>query len=189
MVKFLKTNIKIKPLEVVLFVLFIFYLVFQIKTPKFLSSYIDTTIGVVVILFFTLYLFLYTNPVLGILSVLVAYELIRRSGQVYNKELPNDLISPSSTYLTDFSRSLNKENTTAHNIISTPEKASLGNIGVERSQITHEYPVVTLMPKGENTLEEEVVSQMAPIGGSNASDYIVSEFKPISENTHDADRF
>jgi hypothetical protein len=45
------------------------------------------------------------------------------------------------------------------------------------------------MPTGEKTLEEDVVSQMAPIGGSSPSEYIVSEFKPISENTHDADRF
>lgn len=175
MVKFLKTDIKLKPLEVVLFVLFIFYLVFQIKTPKFLSQWLNNPIGVVVVLILALYVFLYTNPVLGILSIFVAYELIRRSGEIYNKELPNGLISPSSTYLTDFSRSLNKEDTNNINVVS--HGSSL------------DEPVNTIVPTNSINLEEEVIKQMAPIGGSSSLEYVVTQFKPISENTHNADHF
>jgi len=181
MVKFLKTDIKIKPLEVVLFVLFIFYLVFQIKTPKFLSPWLNNPIGVVVVLLFALYVFLYTNPVLGILSIFVAYELIRRSGEIYNKELPNDLISPSSTYLTDFSRSLNKEDTNNTNVVSHGSTQMVGS--------SLDTPVSTLVPTSSINLEEEVIRQMAPIGGSSSLEYVVTQFKPISENTHNADQF
>ena len=66
-------------LELILFALFVFYLVFQLDTPQLLVPYIDSAMGMVVIVGITLYLFLYTHPVLGVLSIFVAYEVLRRS--------------------------------------------------------------------------------------------------------------
>jgi len=70
---------KITTLEIVVFVLFVIYLVFQVQTPSFLMPYISSPLGIAVVLIITLCVFFYTNPVLGILSLFVAYELIRRS--------------------------------------------------------------------------------------------------------------
>ena len=67
------------PLEIVLFGLFVIYLVLPIETPAMVAPYIDSPVGMVSIFIITLYLFLYTNPVLGILYIFVAYELLRRS--------------------------------------------------------------------------------------------------------------
>jgi hypothetical protein len=67
------------PLEIVLFVLFVAYLVFQPDTPKMLVPVVDNLFGTILIIAVALYLFLYQHPVLGILSIFVAYELIRRT--------------------------------------------------------------------------------------------------------------
>ena len=67
------------------FILFVVYIVFSIPTPTFIVPLIDSPLGLVIIIITTLYLFLYTTPILGILSILVAYELLRRSSQVTGK--------------------------------------------------------------------------------------------------------
>jgi len=72
------------PLEIALFGLFIIYLVLPIETPAFIAPYVDSPIGMISIFIITLYLFLYTNPILGVLYIFVAFELLRRSMKVGN---------------------------------------------------------------------------------------------------------
>lgn len=67
------------PLEVILFVLFVAYLVFQPSTPPVLTPFVDNLFGTIVIISLALYMFLYMHPVLGVLGIFVAYELIRRT--------------------------------------------------------------------------------------------------------------
>jgi hypothetical protein len=70
---------KVSPMEVVLFVLFLLYLIFPIPTPAFMIPYINTNISLGLVVILTLYLFFYTTPILGVLAIFVAYELLRRS--------------------------------------------------------------------------------------------------------------
>jgi len=56
--------------------LFIVYLVLGFHMPDQLASIIDTTVGKIIIAISALSLFAYTNPLLGVLGVLVAYKLI-----------------------------------------------------------------------------------------------------------------
>ena len=69
----------ISPLEVVLFAVFVLYLIFPVPTPPFLIRYINSNISIALIIIVTLYMLLYTTPILAILTVFVAYELLRRS--------------------------------------------------------------------------------------------------------------
>jgi hypothetical protein len=62
--------------QLVLTVLFVIYLVMGYKMPKGVAMAIDTTIGKIVVVVIALMLFAYSNPVLGVLSLLVAYMLI-----------------------------------------------------------------------------------------------------------------
>jgi hypothetical protein len=73
---------KFSALEIILLVALVVYLVFNVQTPDILSGYINTPIGIVVVLVLALCLFLYTNPVLGILGLFVAFEIIRRSNVI-----------------------------------------------------------------------------------------------------------
>lgn len=75
----------ISPLEIFLFILFVVYIVFSIPTPSFLVPFIDSPFGLGIVIITTIYLFLYTTPVLAILSIFVAYELLRRSSRVTGK--------------------------------------------------------------------------------------------------------
>jgi predicted membrane protein len=70
---------KMSIFEMVLFVVFVLYVVLPIKTPGFLAPYIDSVLGMIVLFCITVSLFVYTNPVLGVLYILVAYEVLRRS--------------------------------------------------------------------------------------------------------------
>lgn len=71
-----------QPIELLLIALFVIYIVFPIETPDAVAGMIDSPLGMVVLLAVTIYLFVYVNPILGVLYIFVAYELIRRSSAV-----------------------------------------------------------------------------------------------------------
>ncbi len=68
--------------EMVIFVLLILYIVFTPSVPQALAEYAESTIGQVVVVILAITLFLSTNPVVGILGFLAAYEFIRRASRV-----------------------------------------------------------------------------------------------------------
>ena len=63
--------------QLVLVVLFIIYLLMGYKTPDSVASMIDSTVGKIVVAMFALLLFAYSNPILGVLGIFVAYQLVR----------------------------------------------------------------------------------------------------------------
>ncbi len=67
--------------EMVIFVLLILYIVFTPDVPLGLAEYAESTIGQLVIIILAITLFLSTNPVVGILGFLAAYEFIRRASR------------------------------------------------------------------------------------------------------------
>jgi len=69
-------------IEIILLILFISFIIFPINIPDFLAKLIDLPLGMVFIFAITLSLFVYTNPILGVIYILVAYELFRRSSRV-----------------------------------------------------------------------------------------------------------
>lgn len=72
----------IPPQELVLFILFVLYVVFPMDMPSPIASWIDSSLGMVALFVITVYLFLKTNALLGVLFIFVAYELMRRSSNV-----------------------------------------------------------------------------------------------------------
>jgi len=68
--------------EMVIFVLLILYIVFTPSVPQALAEYAESTIGQVIVIILAITLFLSTNPVVGILGFLAAYEFIRRASRV-----------------------------------------------------------------------------------------------------------
>jgi len=68
-------------LDYILIALFVLFLILQIEIPAFLAEMIDTPVGIATVIIVALYMFLYTNPILGVLSLIVAYEILRRSSK------------------------------------------------------------------------------------------------------------
>ncbi len=65
--------------EIVIFILLILYIVFTPSVPVALAKYAESNIGQIVVVILAITIFLSTNPAVGILAFLAAYEFIRRS--------------------------------------------------------------------------------------------------------------
>jgi len=133
----------ISPLEVVLFAVFVLYLIFPVPTPPFLIEYINSNISIALIIILTLYMLFYTTPVLAILTVFVAYELLRRS--------------------------------------SNAMASHKGVIHHSPSQWKKDEEMKKMNPPKEVSLEEEVISVMAPVGKGESALSYTSSFKPAQD--------
>lgn len=133
-------------LELILLGCFIIYVVFPISTPQFLAGFIESSLGMLLLFLVTVFLFFYTNPILGVIFVFVAYELLRRSSRIGKTAI----------------------------IQHTP------------SQILKDAEMASMNPPKRESLEEEIVEKMAPIGKSDMSVYTPSSFKPVAENVGSA---
>ena len=65
--------------EFILIILMIIYLILGFNTPEIIANLIDNVIGKVVIVLIVVYLFMHANPILAVLTALVAFDLMRRS--------------------------------------------------------------------------------------------------------------
>jgi len=63
--------------QLVLSLLFIIYLVMGLKMPDGVANMIDSTAGKIIVVLVALMLFAYSNPVLGVLALIVAYQLVK----------------------------------------------------------------------------------------------------------------
>jgi hypothetical protein len=70
--------------EIVLFLAFVLYAVLPINTPGFMKPFINSSMGLVFFFCVTVGLFAYTNPILGVLYILVVYEALRRSSETFH---------------------------------------------------------------------------------------------------------
>lgn len=131
--------------ELVLIILFVVYLILGLKTPEPVASVVDSLVGKIVIFVIVIYLFMNTHPVLAVLSLFVAFDLIRRSSVATGIDALNKFAPSEEKKMSQF---------TAYN----------------------QFPY---------TLEQEVVSKMAPIMKSGHS-LTQSSFKPLVDDTYDA---
>jgi hypothetical protein len=67
--------------QLVLVILFIIYLIMGYKMPDGVANMIDSTMGKVIVAIVTLLLFAYSNPILGVLGVMVAYHLVKSASE------------------------------------------------------------------------------------------------------------
>lgn len=144
---------KMTKLEMLLLFIFIIYLIFPIGTPELIKSFILSPMGYVTIFIVTLYLFFYSHPILAILYVFVAYELLNRSN-IAEKQKRQQI---------------------------QPKQVRFSDKGDE-SQLKKDAEMVSMNPPAKLTLEEELVNQLAPVGVTVESKYVVTNFQPVSDN-------
>ena len=66
-----------KPSHLILGVFFFIYILTNVQTPEFLATFIDNIFGKVLIVAFAAVIFMKTNPVIGVLGFVVAYQMIK----------------------------------------------------------------------------------------------------------------
>lgn len=67
--------------QLLLVILFIIYLIMGFKMPDPVANMIDSNTGKVIVALVALLLFGYSNPILGVLGIMVAYHLIKSSSE------------------------------------------------------------------------------------------------------------
>ena len=131
--------------QLILVILFILYLIIGLKTPEPVANVIDSLVGKIVIFIIVIYLFMHANPILAVLGLFVAFDLIRRSSAATGLDALQRFAPSEKKKQSQFS---------AYN----------------------QFPY---------TLEQEVVSKMAPIMKSGSS-LTPATYKPLLDNLHDA---
>jgi hypothetical protein len=74
--------------EIILLIVFIIFIVFPVSIPPILSPWIDQPLGVALLLILTIYLLVYIHPLVGVLFIWVAYELVHRASKVSHTKIP-----------------------------------------------------------------------------------------------------
>jgi len=83
--------------QLLLGVVFILYILIQTKTPATLAGYINTPVGNIAVALLAISTFYYSNPIVGILGLVAAYELINRSKIAALNDSYNRLVSSESS--------------------------------------------------------------------------------------------
>jgi hypothetical protein len=142
--------------DIILLALFVVYIVFPVPTPQWLVPAIDSPIGMLIIFAAAVSLFVYRSPILGVLFILVAYELLRRNHHV-----------PTSSPI----------------VVDTQYLANRVPQRLPSSQQDKNSELQALNPPRPNTLEEEIVEKQSPIGVSQLPVMTNTSFHPVNDRT------
>ena len=141
--------------DIILLALFVIYIVFPVSTPQPLVPFINSPIGMLVLFAVTISLFVYANPILGVLFIFVAYELLRR----------NHYIAPPIPSISETQYMVNR----------VPQKIpTLTEKNVE---------LQSLNPPQTATLEEEIISKETPVGVSHLPVSMDTTFVPLNDKS------
>lgn len=143
---------KLGVFDIILLALFVVYIVFPVPTPQWLVPFIDSPFGMLTIFVVTLSLFVYRSPILGVLYIFVAYELLRR----------NHYIPPASPIVSDTKYSANR----------VPQKIP--------TQSEKDAELQNMNPLKSATLEEEVIAKESPVGVSQLPVGMETSFHPAN---------
>ena len=71
--------------QLILTIILIAYLILGLQTPQPIAFLVNNIVGQIVIFLIVIYMFLHMNPILAVISLVAAFDLIRRSSNtVYN---------------------------------------------------------------------------------------------------------
>jgi hypothetical protein len=94
------------PIEYAMLGVFILFLIIPVKIPLPIAQVVDSPLGMIMLFLATMALFVYVNPILGILYIFVAYELLRRSGKITGKSAYIEY-TPSQTKKDEIMKQMN----------------------------------------------------------------------------------
>lgn len=108
----IKTLLKTKaPLEILLGIIFLCFLLFPRMIPMPLAIFVESSLGIIILLSITILFFVYAHLFVSILFVFVVYELIRRSSKTTNQS-QNLRYSPTQHTRDQKMQEMNKRETT-----------------------------------------------------------------------------
>ena len=133
--------------------------------PKMVTEFIHSPISLLGIFAIAAYLFYNSNPILAVLYIFFAYEILRRSNHTIYDESVSYVVDKRMPGIRNQSIILNDEK-----VIRRPKQQEMN------------AEMAAMNPRHEESLEEVVVEKMAPIGVSEKHSYVTTSFHPIIEN-------
>lgn len=130
---------------------FVLYLIMGYTLPYELSKFLSSSLGIVVVVLLTVFLLITCNPIVGILAIFVAFELVKRAKMGYS--------TISNVGLQSLAQFNPKERTV-----------------YSKFSPTNQFPL---------TLEEEMVTKLAPICDPN-SNLKKATYIPTLESIYDS---
>ena len=90
--------------QLLLGVVFVIYILMNARTPQTLAGLVDNVYGNIAVVVIALSVFAHSNPVVGILALVAAYELIKRSIVDTGDHAVRNYLPSEKSKVMDFSR-------------------------------------------------------------------------------------
>ncbi len=164
-----------KPSQLILGIIFVFYILLNVQTPAFLASSIDNIFGKVLVVAIAAVIFLKTNPVVGVLGLVVAYQMIK-TASVTTGTYGMKHFLPSENSKMQEMRAFNAE--------QLQVQQQLDPVQGPMQEQEHMQGQIQAISHLDGLLEVQTVSQMAPLviqGGDSGLNYT-----PILGDQHSA---
>ena len=137
--------------QIILSFIFILYLIMGYTLPYEISKFLTSYLGIVVVILITIFLLITCNPIVGILAIFVAFELVKRAKLSYST-------------------------------ISNVGLQSLAQFNPKERTVYSQFSPTNQFPL---TLEEEMVTKLAPICDPN-SNLKKATYIPKLESVYDS---
>ena len=170
-----------KPSQLILGIIFVLYILMNVQTPAFLASSIDTIFGKVLIVAIAAVIFVKTNPVIGVLGLVVAYQMIKTASvSTGTYGLRHYLPSENSKM-----REMQSFN--AEQVVSLPEPVhhqQAQQMQAQQMQAQQPEQQMQAITNMDGDLEVQMVAQMAPLVMNNGESLL--NYSPVLDDQHSA---
>jgi hypothetical protein len=166
------------PSQLILGVIFVFYILLNIQTPAVLAGPIDNLFGKVLVVAVAAVIFMKTNPVIGVLGFVVAYQLIKTASVTTGTYAMRHYLPSENSKLREM-QTFNEEQVQAQQVQAVPEQESAQQLAQRHMQ--GEMQAVSNI---DGALETEMVARMAPLVSSGGDSGL--NYSPVLDNQHSA---
>jgi len=166
------------PSQLILGIIFVFYILLNVQTPYVLAGPIDNLFGKVLVIAVAIVIFMKTNPVIGVLGFVVAYQLIKTASITSGNYAKKHYLSSESSKLREM-QSFNNET-----VQVVPMQEALQQEARQQAMMAQKNAMVVATTANDGSLETETVARMAPLvvhGGDSELNY-----SPILDAQHSA---
>ncbi len=171
------------PQQLILGIIFVFYILLNVQTPEFLAGAIDNIFGKVLVVAIAAVIFIKTNPVIGVLGLVVAYQMIKTASVTTGTYALKHYLPSEQSKFKEM-QSFNTEH------IQAEQPTSLHNMQAQLERSEENQEEIQLKQQllatshREGDLEVHMVAQMAPLvmnGGDSSLNY-----SPVLDAQHSA---
>ena len=159
-----------KPSQLILGIIFVIYILLNVQTPLFLATAIDNLFGKVVVVAIAALIFVKTNPVVGVLGFVVAYQLIKTASVTSGTYAMKHFLPSEANKMSEM-QSFNEESVVP---MATESTSAVQTASANGNTMTNTA----------GSLEAEMVSKMAPLVMSGPDSKL--DYKPILDGQHSA---